>query len=266
MLEPHVLISSYSLFTILLCLSFSNCAVTTFQVNKWPQIPIYETPPEIADDSASEDEDKDSDEEGEASLKLELDNGDDDDEEIDDEDEDESIDGVSGEESPLAKKKKKKKKRSKRKKKKKSPGLEDEESLAMSAAEGDYEDGVNLPPKPPPSAAEVALAEAVSRASMDELPPPSSSSASSALSKKRGGPVVQWRVPKVERYEKAPMPPGLVLPNGLVTRDDFMELSGSAGITLKQLNKLQCLLEPSDPSFAGKWTWGGWMMFRDSIL
>ena len=236
---------------------------TTLQVSKWPQIPIYETPPEIEDDSASEDEDEDSDEEGEASLKLELDNGDDDDdedEEIDEADEDESIDGVSGEESPAAKKKKKKK-RPKRKKKKKASGVEDEESLAMSAAEGgDYVDGVNLPPKLPPSAAEVALAEAVSRASLDELPPPppSSSSASSALSKKRGGgSVVQWRVPKVKRYEKVPMPPGLVLPNGLVTRDDFTELSGSAGITLKQLNKLQCLLEPSDPSFAGKRMWGG---------
>lgn len=224
-------------------------------MSNWPQIPVYETPPEIENESVSEEE-GDSDEEGEASLKLELDNGDDDeDEEFDDEeDEDESIDGVPGGESPAAKKKKKKK-RSKRKKKKKAPGVEDEEALAMSAAEG--VDGVNLPPKPPPSAAEVALAEAVSRASMDELPPPPPSSNTALASKKntspkKRGPVVQWRVPKIERYERAPTPAGLVLPSGLVTRADFMELSGSGGITLKQLNKLQGLLEPSDPSFAGE--------------
>lgn len=203
-------------------------------------MPVYEIP-EIEDQSASEE--GDTDDEGEAALKLELGRGeavDGDDESIDEE----SIDDISGNGDSPTGKKKKKKKRPKRKKKK-APG--GDEAELMESAEGS-----NLPPKPPPSSAEVALAAAVARASTENPLLPKSPPKAGALAKRspKRSPTA-LRVPTIARHERAPLPSGLVLPTGLVTRSEFMELSGCAGLTQKQLNKLQCLLEPSDPSLAG---------------
>ena len=203
-------------------------------VAAWPEVPVYAMP-EPAGGSSDDDDESDSDESSDGERgALEIEAGSGDESEDDDEDGDSiSIDDDAGGDGSA--KKKKKKKRGKRGgKKKKGPGSPSGDPAA-------------LPPPPPeltkrPSEAEEALAALASEV-LAKAP-----KAVTPKKKKRRPPPP---MPMVMRRERAPLPPGLVVPAAALTRKEFMDLAGVEGLTRKQLNRLEGLLEPGGANSGG---------------
>ena len=232
-----------------------------------------------------DDEEEDSDQENEEDASQEEDNeSDDDDEQLrkeelaqaETEDDEETIDGDSADEESKtlsSKKKKKKKKKTKdgktrrggkkKNKKNKKDGIVDEgEPTDVQKLDGSWEDvelvtaEACMPPTPPPLKVVTVTPPVpgdtltkISSADKGELEESKMKKEKKKKNKLVAAPMVELpSMPTISYHEAAPMPSDLssMLPEGLMTREEFQELVGCGGITRKQLNRLEALLEPND--------------------